>query len=109
MKLLYRTWTNFTTIIVFCINRGGWVDMKLHLTGDLTHLMQGIAIAAKEMGVELSADGYKVDVTQHEENVIEVTSSGGQASIRYSRKIHFFRAFGLLVEELRSKKSEFHW
>ncbi len=82
--------------------------MKLHLTGDLTHLMQGIAIAAKEMGVELSADGYKVDVTQHEENVIEVTSSGGQSSIRYSRKIHFFRAFGLLVEELRSKKSEFH-
>lgn len=83
------------------------MNIRLHFTGQLEELQEGITLLAGQIGVELAEDGLQVAVSQHAGSDVEVSCSEGQASIRYSRKIHFFRAFGLLVEALR-EQTEFH-
>jgi hexosaminidase len=77
--------------------------VRIHITGNITDVSQGISILAEELGIELAKDGLIVDVSQHDRNSLEVSVHNNRASIRYSRKIHFFRALGLLVEGLREQ------
>jgi len=75
--------------------------MKLRLIGDLDGLQEGLAALAAEAGIELSDEGRAVEVVKHSANRIIVEADGDALRIAYHRKIHFFRAIGLLVEALR--------
>lgn len=81
--------------------------MRVHLIGELEGLQAGLAALAPQIGVELADDGLPVTVAQSEGNELEVSFDGGRGSIRYDRRIHFFRAFGLLVEALREQRDAF--
>ena len=59
----------------------------------------GLPRAAKTLGVELSGSGIPVSVAKGD--TISVKGNANGAAIVYKEKIHFFRAFGLLVEALR--------
>ncbi|MNB71282.1 Glycosyl hydrolase family 20, catalytic domain [compost metagenome] len=80
--------------------------MKLHFTGDIDGLTEGLRELASDAGMELSADGAEVKVVRHIDPRIIVEANGEGLHIQFYRKIHFFRAVGLLIEALRSQ-SEF--
>lgn len=79
--------------------------MRLCFTGDIEGLEQGIGLLAKEAGFEAAADGRVVQVEQCEDNHLLVEAADGKLRIVYARKIHFFRALGLLMESLREQDS----
>lgn len=74
--------------------------MRFNFIGDISTLENGISIFSGELGFETSVNGLSVRVEKSPANSIEVTKKEGSAHIRYSEKIHFFRALGLLVEAL---------
>lgn len=80
--------------------------MKLYFTGDMDGLTDGLKELASEAGVELSEGGREVKVVCHSDPRIIVEAHEAGLYIQFQRKIHFFRAVGLLVEALRSQ-SEF--
>ncbi|RIE05086.1 beta-N-acetylhexosaminidase [Cohnella faecalis] len=77
--------------------------MKLHFVGDVQDVKEGFAEIAAEAGIELSPEGRVVEVVRHDDNRIVVEAAGGSLRIAYRKKIHFFRAIGLLVEALRER------
>jgi hexosaminidase len=78
--------------------------MKLYLTGDIEGLLEGIDILSADMGICLSEDGIPVKVEKYSGN-IQVTLENGKGLIKYSEKIHFYRALGLFVEQAIDKES----
>lgn len=78
--------------------------MKINVTGDVDGLYEGIEILSKEMNISLSEDGIPVKAVKARGS-IEVSFENGQGKIKYSEKIHFFRALGLFVETAREKQS----
>jgi hexosaminidase len=78
--------------------------MKINIIGDLDGLYEGIEILGKEINVEVSEDGIPVKVVKTPGS-IEVSLENGQGIIKYSEKIHFFRALGLFVEAAEDKES----
>ncbi|WP_164821719.1 beta-N-acetylhexosaminidase [Paenibacillus koleovorans] len=81
--------------------------LRIQLKGQLAELRQGVAVLAPQLGIELAEDGLPVAVEQIADNRIEVAYRNGAAVIRYPRRIHFFRALGLLIEQLRAGADEF--
>ncbi|GGD93728.1 beta-N-acetylhexosaminidase [Paenibacillus nasutitermitis] len=79
--------------------------MKLNFMGDLDGLKDGLQLLAAEAGIELSSEGRVVEVVNHSINRIIVEAEGDSLRIAYQRKIHFFRAIGLLVEALRESST----
>ncbi len=78
--------------------------MKINVTGDVDGLHEGIEILSKEMNISLSEDGIPVKAIKAPGS-IEMSFENGQGKIKYSEKIHFFRALGLFVEAAREKQS----
>lgn len=72
--------------------------MKLNFKGKIDHLHKGIELLSGELGYESSPDGIVVHVERIERNALEVIRKKSEVVIRYNRRIHFFRALGLLVE-----------
>lgn len=72
--------------------------MKLYFKGNTEGLEKGIEIFGRELGFEIAGDGIPVIVEQRPGN-IEVVLDNGKAAIRYEKKIHFFRALGVFIEE----------
>jgi hypothetical protein len=77
--------------------------MKLQFIGDIEQLKTGIDIISAKLPFEVAQDGMPITVEQRDGN-IEVVANAEGATIRYQEKIHFFRALGLLVENLLEKE-----
>ena len=78
--------------------------MKLHFTGQLEGLEEGIRLLAAELDFDISKDGINVQVNKTTDNILKAVKNKKDSSISYKEKIHFFRALGLYVEALRSKE-----
>ena len=78
--------------------------MKLFFQGDISAVEAGLNILSGEFNFELDPNGLKVTVENKPGCNIHVEKKGNQAAIRYSEKIHFFRALGLLIEKLPEGK-----
>lgn len=64
-------------------------------------LVQGLATLANRRGVVLGEDGVSVYVCRTEDAALSVCVLDGQrAELAYRDPIHFFRAFGILLEKL---------
>lgn len=81
--------------------------MQLYFHGDIADLQQGIDILAGELGFRSGTDGLSVHVKRHEGPELVVHKDQGGITISYTRKIHFFRAAGLLVEALQDGREMF--
>ena len=81
--------------------------MKLCFQGDIADIKKGIDILSEDYGYQLDANGLKIQVEKITGSNIQVKKTGDRAIIRYSEKIHFFRAFGLLLEAL-AQRQEFN-
>lgn len=78
--------------------------MQLNFCGDIRGLEPGIEILSHELDFEICEKGTQIRV-ENTGNVIEVVFEKGIGTIRYKDKIHFFRALGLLVEEMGNRSS----
>ena len=79
-------------------------QLQLSFTGDISGLEAGINIVSDELGfTTVPMGGLPVYVWQETSSPIKVYCNGSNVEIRYSEKIHFFRALGLLVEALRER------
>jgi hexosaminidase len=75
---------------------------RLNLQGDIQDCLEGLQHLAPDYYFELAPDGLCVQVEQRDGSPIVVSKQGNQAAIRYAEKVHFFRAFGLLLEQLQA-------
>lgn len=76
--------------------------MNFNFTGDINEISKGLKILSARLGFSLSDNGATVFVTKRKGN-LEVISDGKSAEIRYDKKIHFFRALGILKEHWGSE------
>lgn len=74
--------------------------MKLRFKGDIHGLEKGIETFSGEYGYKACNEGTTVEVIKVPAGKIKVSFKDDCAVIRYSEKIQFFRALGLLLEEL---------
>ena len=74
--------------------------MKLNFVGEPRELQAGIRELCADLNVSLCGDGIKIAVTQKDGADLSVCVKNGEGVITYDRKIHFFRAFSLLVQHL---------
>jgi hexosaminidase len=79
--------------------------VRLRFEGDLAGLRQGIDLLARELNFEVSPKGAPVRIERRMRNTLVVEKKGKQATIRCSEKIHFFRGLGLLLQEMKERKS----
>jgi N-acetyl-beta-hexosaminidase len=77
---------------------------RIRFVGELEELEDGIKILSNEVGYELSEDGIVIDV-QKVDNSIEILYQDGRGLIKYSKKVHFYRALGLFLQELNNQDS----
>lgn len=75
--------------------------MQLYFTGETDGLLQGAAIIARELGIELTTEGRPVEVLPGATDKLEVSGDGNGFRIVYGKKAHFYRAIGLLAEACR--------
>jgi len=80
--------------------------LKINLKGDTGSILEGIHLLAKDLDIELSTDGFPILVTQKKGD-IEVSCKENQGEISFEKEIHFFRAFGLLLENYK-EQTEFN-
>lgn len=80
--------------------------MILNFVGDMSGLEKGIDIISKELNFITAPEGLTVKVEKCQSGKLEVAKNAQAAYIKYSEKIHFFRALGLLTEEL-ARQSDF--
>ena len=79
---------------------------KLHFTGDLSGLEDGIRLLSGDLGYEVctsETESIVVEVSRMPGKV-ETKLETGRAEISYGQRIHFFRALGLLMEAIADKK-----
>ena len=81
--------------------------MKFCFQGNLDGLTDGLHIFEGLLDFRISPDGMTVNVEKSGNGMLEVEKKGNQVSIRYPEKIHFFRAVGLMVEQLRASDRDF--
>jgi len=78
--------------------------VNLHFILTDADLEPGIQLFAEEFHFTVSDDGLPVQVTQKDENLIIVSKSGDAAHIQYEHKHQFFRALGLLLENMQGEE-----
>lgn len=81
--------------------------MKLNFVGEPRELQAGIRELCADLNVSLCEDGMKIAVIQKDGADLSVCVKNGEGTITYDRKIHFFRAFSLLVQHLSAGETEF--
>lgn len=82
------------------------MNVKFNFVGDLSEIKTGLEILKGRLGFEIAEDGYTVNITKVGEG-LKVSGNESEAEIRYSEKIHFFRALGLLTEHFGENFSIF--
>ncbi len=75
--------------------------MKWNIIGELSGLEEGIDILIKDLGIELDSTGLCVYVRKSECG-LTVNYDGNTAEITYHKRAEFFRAMGLLAENINS-------
>lgn len=73
--------------------------MKLRFKGDIQGLEKGIELFSGEYGYKACNEGVTVEVIKTAAGKIKISFKENCAVIRYSEKVHFFRALGLMLEE----------
>ncbi len=76
--------------------------MVFNFTGMSDELKQGVEVFAKRLGFSMGTEGITVEVTR-EVGPLRVSYDGETAQIKYENKSCFFRALGLLVENMGDK------
>lgn len=79
--------------------------MKLHFTGNLSTVSDGLQILAPDYGFELCDDG--MTVTAEKGDGVYVSCNGSEAKIIYDRECEFFRALGHLIQNLSKGNNVF--
>src|SRR3954452_20033106 len=80
--------------------------MKLQVTGSISELLTGISHLSEELNFTIGNDGYPISVVKRP-GPIEVKNANGQGEICFEKKIHFYRALGLWLQNFEKSK-EFH-
>lgn len=75
------------------------------MQGDTLSILDGLDILSSDLNVELSDEGYPIQVIQ-QEGPIFVSNKNGRGEIHFEQEIHFFRALGLWLEH-HEKESDF--
>ncbi|HHW47518.1 MAG TPA: beta-N-acetylhexosaminidase [Clostridiaceae bacterium] len=78
--------------------------MKVWFDGDIESLKRGIEVFSEELMYQISPGEISVHV-EHRPGNIEVIFEKGKGIIRYQEKVHFFRALGLLFQEMKKRQS----
>lgn len=81
--------------------------MEIRLDGDISELIVGIEELQKTLSFTVSDKGVPLTIEQQEGNNLEISFENGQGKIVYSDKVHFFRAFGLYVEQMLDQQEKF--
>lgn len=81
--------------------------LLLQVYGDEAELREGMAVLAGDFGVEIGPEGLPVRVVRTDGPELRVYRDGQEAVIYYTRNIHFFRVFGLLIEALQDGTETF--
>lgn len=84
----------------------GGIMMNLHLRGILPELENGISIICEELEITQSSTGFPVQIKKRV-GPLEVSCTNEGGTIQYEKRVHFFRAFGLFIEQL-NKHKDFH-
>jgi hexosaminidase len=74
--------------------------MIFNFTGDIDGLGAGIDQVSKKLNLKRSLTGTEVYLEKSMNENIEIRRKQGKIIIRYQEKVHFFRALGLLTEQL---------
>jgi len=81
--------------------------MDFCFKGDISDLEKGLDVFAGMLDYQISPTGLSVQVEKCHNGYLEVEKVGSEVIIRYEKKIHFFRAVGLLVQRLRENSDDF--
>ena len=73
---------------------------KLSFIGDISTLADGIYILKDDLKFTICDDGFPVHLNRHSQNTLTVSRKGNEASISFRDNIHFFRALGILLQNL---------
>lgn len=79
--------------------------IKLNFLGEIKEIECGLGILCKQYGVTIEFDGLPINVEMTDKNILEVRLSEGKGLIRFNKKNHFFRGFGLFIEALRQEEN----
>ena len=82
------------------------MNQKFHFHGDLAAVTQGLKIIAQHLKIVMSKDGADVTVVRKPGDIY-VEGTNNRYTICYDRPIHFFRAVGLLIEQLHKGEQSF--
>lgn len=77
--------------------------MELFLKGDTEKIASGLEYMAKRLKVQLTANGYPIEVKQ-QKGPLRVANKSGVGEISFEKPIHFFRALGLWLENYQKSK-----
>ena len=69
--------------------------MRIHFTGDLAEVLDGVRILCDDLGLEMAEDGYLIEVVNRQGPLV-VTNK----QIIFDKKIHFFRGLGLWLQHM---------
>ncbi|ADU31943.1 beta-N-acetylhexosaminidase [Evansella cellulosilytica] len=81
--------------------------MKISLRGNVSSLLHGIEELQEDYAFTLSDNGYPLAIIQQKNAPLTVSADKEAGKIIYDERAHFFRAFGLFLENLQSS-NEFH-
>lgn len=73
--------------------------MKLKLMGDVLSLQAGIEALQNDLGFTLADDGIPISIEQKDGSTLQVKCENGEGKIVYGQRVHFYRAFGLFLEQ----------
>ncbi|MEI2405317.1 beta-N-acetylhexosaminidase [Niallia taxi] len=77
--------------------------MELFLKGDTENVAAGLEYMAKRLKVQLSANGFPIELKQ-QKGPLRVANKSGAGEISFEKPIHFFRALGLWLENYQKSK-----
>ncbi|MEK5036664.1 beta-N-acetylhexosaminidase [Sporosarcina sp. FSL K6-3457] len=81
--------------------------LDIRLVGDTSELMDGIGELKGILNFTISDSGIPLTIEQQEGSNLRIIFKDGQGKIIYNQKVHFFRAFGLYIEQMQEGKIEF--
>ena len=87
--------------------------MRLYFKGDVRPFISGIRELSEELGIEAIFDGCPGDavtisvVRGGAEDELRASVHGNEAEIVWGRRVHFYRALGLILEQLGAGATEF--
>jgi hexosaminidase len=79
--------------------------VELYLKGDLSAVADGLELVSKRLKLQLSTDGYPIQV-KHQQGPLRIVNKNGLGEISFEKPVHFFRAIGLWLENYQ-KSSDF--